>query len=216
MVKAILEGRKTVTRRVVTRYNSSFGGTIGGWPALDFSQSRVDGIGSNLQYLHVPNPEWETTHRVFPKYDPGDVLWVRETWNRVTVINSSTFESRSEYRYKADFKGTLIKGHDRFKPSIHMPKEACRIRLEIQSIRVERLHDITEEDAIREGIEELLQSRAQRAINGRAFRDYSKSPEMFNDPLPPKESFRTLWESINGTESWKANPWTWRIEFSKI
>lgn len=202
MVRAILEGRKTVTRRMVTKYNSSFGGTIGGWPNLDFSKAYVDGDRSHLQYLHVSNPEWGTTHRVFPKYDPKDILWVRETWGRVFCVNSNTYEGQMKFKYKADLKGEPIKGHDKFKPSIFMPKAACRLRLEIQSIGVERLHDITYADVRKEGIE-----IRQMQLYGLDTEERDKLARIH---------FGILWKKINGAESWNTNPWVWRIEFKKL
>lgn len=209
MVQAILEGRKTVTRRVVTRYNSSFEGTIGGWQSLDFSKAWVDGDRASMQYLHVPNPEWETSHRIYPKYDPKEILWVRETWGRVVHVNSTTWESKDGYRYKADLKGEPIKGHDKFKPSIHMPRAACRLRLEIQSIQVERLHEITEEDAFKEGIDAENEDYC-------AAEHYQLGGSPIEGGSPARFAFIALWQRINGAESWNANPWVWRTEFEKL
>jgi len=96
-----------------------------------------------------------------------------------------------------------------------MPKKACRLFLEITSINVERLHDINEEDAIAEGIERI----------GPKFLDYDNNSNLsklakkeFAIPLlnSPINSFKTLWTSINGIESWNANPWVWAIELKRI
>lgn len=216
MVKAILEGRKTVTRRVVTARNSSFSGTFGGWPSLDFSQAYVDGDKSQYQYLHVPNPAWETSHRVGPKYDKGDILWVRETWapfNGDCGIGCEYGCHCPTYIYKADYDDTEVI----WKPSIHMPRAACRLRLEIVSIGVERLQDITEEDAIREGIEPdpLGPDSIDGGVlyPGLRFYNYADVGYRYVKPL---ESFQSLWTKINGPESWNANPWVWRIEFKVI
>lgn len=116
----------------------------------------------------------------------------------------------------------------RLRPSIHMPKEACRIYLKIVSVKIERLQDISNEDAISEGIEGLLADRANfgcRAAGMFLYRDYSrKDNSLKNYPHNgfdnPKTSFETLWESINNDPEkpeahWSANPWVWVIEFKK-
>ena len=91
-------------------------------------------------------------------------------------------------------------------PAIHMPKVACRIFLEIISIRVERLEDISHDDSISEGIERMPIELW--------WKNY------LNHPLPgvsnPRESFISLWKSINGNDSWESNPWVWVIEFKRI
>lgn len=204
MVKAILEGRKTVTRRMVTKYNSSFEGTFGGWPSLNFSNAHSDG-DTYLQYLHVPNPEWGTTHRVFPKYDPKDILWVRETWAYVAFAGED-----NGYVYRAtDPDWETMEGW-KWKPSIFMPRAACRLRLEIQSITVERLQDITEEDAVREGAPMYVPGHGVITQS-----DINSDPGYLNF-INYRMGFEHLWFSINGYESWNANPWIWRIEFKKL
>jgi len=101
----------------------------------------------------------------------------------------------------------------RWTPSIHMPRWASRITLEITSVRVERLQDISEADAIAEGIERLdYQGQT-------SWRDYSLNDEwaaispMLDSPIA---SYKTLWESLNGKGSWDLNPWVWVIEFKKV
>lgn len=241
MVRANLQEIKTITRRVVTKYNSSFSGTFGGWPSLDFSNAYVDGNRNSIdaiEYLHVPNPEWGTTHRIFPKYNPKDILWVRETfangYNGCLDPNIGKEEKDFTLRYWL-FKDGSQKysdgsyfpdtkqgnepsfGNVKWKPSIFMPREACRLRLEIQSIGVERLQDITEEDAIKEGIEpdplgpDSIDGGVQ--YPGLRFYNYAKVGYRYVRPL---ESFQSLWVMVNGRESWDANPWVWRIEYKKL
>jgi hypothetical protein len=102
-------------------------------------------------------------------------------------------------------------GDKRNQPNIYLSKEACRLKLKILSIRVERLHDITEEDAIREGVGAGFQ------MNG-GWPDYTRIVngicEVTQDCA--RMSFATLWISINSQESWDSNPWVWRIEFEKL
>lgn len=172
MIRAILSGRKTQTRRIIK-----------------------------------PQPE------PLPKCPYGGIgttLWVRETWR------SALSETHQCYAYRADLKyrcGKAIpKGSENispWKPSIHMPKDAARIFLEISEVRVERLHDITEDDALDEGIEEL---------NGDGPNRYTihmpQDNAHYNAPTA-KEVFQTLWQSINGEESWENNPWVWVMSFEK-
>lgn len=174
MVKAILEGRKTMTRRIIKPQ---------------------------------PNDNWETEEgESILKYCPygeiGDVLWVRETFS----INN-LFANGIKYTYKADLSEdvNLLK----WKPSIFMPKEACRIWLQIADIKTERLQDISEEDAIKEGVEKLIKF-GQPA----GYKDYLNVPEI--GFTTAKESFRTLWISINGEESWNQNPWVWCVSFKRL
>lgn len=199
MVKAILEGRKTVTRRIIKVQ-----------PDADsyFEMKLQDGVLEIDYNQGDKNPKIEC-----PYGKPGDVLWVRETWSK---IHYEGVDENPTYIFKADWTGDAVKGI--WKPSIHMPRAACRLRLEIVSITVERLQDITEEDAIREGIlfydDEII---------GRRFKDYVSDSRGYGHPevdyatvSTAKESFQSLWTSINGPESWNANPWVWRVEFKKL
>lgn len=207
MVQAILEGTKTQTRRVLK--------------PQPIDNTEIDGNffdGKSRGYVKVDShPNWrEQFVFEFSKYQPGDVLWVRETFRR--VMDMETNEQWIEYAadnpepiYECDGDGFKLFNRDGtpkmlpFKPSIHMPKTACRIFLKIKTVRCERLQDINEDDACREGIE---------LIDHNCFRNYDESnPYQFlEDPIG---SFKSLWQSINGGESWDANPWVWVIEFER-
>jgi hypothetical protein len=222
MVQAILEGRKTVTRRVIKdKYITEMLSLIEDDGIMDEGKEKIKLIYSEWaddDSDEVHKPEWlacddggDCVYPIGQGYGrEGDVLWVRETWYQAFTSD----ERQNGYVFKADFPDA--KPSWKWKPSIFMPYSACRLKLKIESITVERLQDITEEDAIREGVEELLQSRMQLTENGRAFRNYLTPRQMFNDPMTARESFRTLFESINGTESWSRNDWVWRIQFSKL
>lgn len=165
MVRAILEGRKTQTRRVIR----------------DNLLSRFDDL--NLDSYSDRNPSYETEcgqlvlmTDLCPYGQVGDRLWVRETWAYCPY--------RDCFFYRAD---NFSEDKFKWKPSIHMIRAASRITLEITGVRVERLQDISEEDAIAEGM----------------------NPEL------PRAKFRFLWESINGKGSWNLNPWVWVIEFKQ-
>lgn len=161
-----------------------------------------------------------------PYGSPGDRLWVRETC-RAEAIGD---EGLCGVRYVADGQFMPIantrEASDRWVqlysyrgmegatvPPIHMPRWASRITLEITGVRVERLQDISEADAIAEGIDGAF------VEGGRYWRNYSLSDaEAMCAPMLnfPTESYRTLWESINGPGSWDANPWVWVIEFERV
>jgi hypothetical protein len=208
MVQATLADRKTVTRRTV---------------GLDMINQDPDKwkiyyIGN---YYKGQNVFWvmfqhlESRKRVSIKCPygiKGDKLWFRETWALQKYFNGLTEECFPVY--KADFDGPVSWN---WKPSIHMPKTAARIWSEVSELRVERLHDITEEEAIKEGIEPLLASGAQLATHGRLYKHYTEHNDgIFGTGLRPIKSYNTLWESINGPESWELNPWVWVESFKVV
>jgi hypothetical protein len=214
MVKAILEGRKTVTRRVMNpqhETDSEIG--VGTFHLVVHGR---DGIQPGPEVFGAICDDGEFCLKS-PYGQPGDILWVRETWAVDWEIGeNSRGEGPSPFFYKATDEHPFKNG--KWKPSIHMPRAACRLRLQIKSITVERLHDITEEDAIREGVQS-----AEFEILGKCYRDYYGSASEYGHPdydfptvATAKQSFETLWMSINGKESWEFNPWVWRIEFEKL
>ena len=159
MVRAILDGRKTQTRRVVD---------LKKYPQYPDKLDSLDAIFSTFP-----------CQSGCPFGQVGDRLWVRETW---------ATDDRKNFFYRAD--GETYNAGLKWKPSIHMPRAASRITLEITGVRVERLQDISEEDAIAEGI----------PYQGNAF-----------DTIG---AFSDLWNSIYGT--WDQNPWVWVIELEKV
>ena len=193
MIRAIIEGRKTQTRRVVKpppEENSH--GSVLWWD------------GDELLT--------ESTYRC-PYGAPGDQLWVRENWKTLKGWDSVPPSSLPSYDdpipvcYPADCYCDPviadIESWGRVRPSIHMPRWASRISLEIVSVRVERLNVITEEDAIDEGVDLRRLSGCQDGCAS-------------CDDRTPTETFRDLWQSINGPESWGSNPWVWVVEFRKM
>lgn len=192
MVQAILDGRKTQTRRIVK--------------------------DSMLQENENEFKEEEFLKATIKKpINKGDILWVRETWfptrydfKELLQSGITSLSKGNIIKYKADNDYDPIKdcvGRS-WKPSIFMPKEACRIFLEVTNDRVERLQDITEGDAKAEGVEKLSNPKhVQR------WKDYLIGREFLTSPM---YSFKTLWQSINGKESWKQNPWVWVYEFKQV
>lgn len=185
MVKAILDGRKTQTRRIVK--------------------------DKNLQENKNEYKEEEfLLATIKSKINKDDILWARETFAfaPLDLESKKHYPELSDYIYKATFNSTTIK----WKPSIFMPKSACRIFLKVTNVRVERLQNISEQDAIAEGITEYAYGY---------WRNYESSfsggrPKTGVDYRKPIESFRSLWQSINGKESWKGNPWVWVYDFELI
>jgi hypothetical protein len=193
MVKALLNGSKTQTRRVVKPqplnelHNDSL-----------FPRS----IDSKLKNWNGETIEGQSREWKCPYGKVGDVLWVRETFRLTDFLHPS--DENYGYIYKASENGKNWQESDpnwKWQPSIFMPYEACRIKLEITNIRVERLHDISESDAIAEGIE----------YSDRFFKDYTCNVKHFFDE--PKKSYLSLWQKINGKESLDSNPFVWVIEF---
>lgn len=136
----------------------------------------------------------------------GDILWVRETFAYSDDLDEpywykQNFEEEYNEEYLDRMKGI-------WKPSIHMPKEAARIFLEITNIRIERLKDISDSDAKNEGVELKIYPSQN------FYRTYTM--EGIYDEFTAKDSFETLWIHINGSDSWYSNPWVWVIEFKQI
>ncbi len=175
MVRAILEGRKTVTRRIA-----------------------------------------RPGHKVCPYGVPGDGLWVKETHAlfkesaQVGVAYAASCVA-GEFDYVTPDGAVERRIVRRWRPSIFMPRWASRITLEVTDVRAERLHDITEEDAQREGVRPFFESfqgigRDQRITSGELAADAEH-----------RAAFAVLWDEINGDRvPWASNPWVWRVEFRRL
>lgn len=186
MVKAILEGRKTSTRRIVKPQPKQ---PIPLGFVIDSTEKKNVGCfgwgkckqGGEIDYAKPP-------------YEIGDMLYVRETWQEWT----------GGYAYKAggDYPQSFI---DKWKPSIHMPKEAARIFLKIISIRIERLQDITEKESKSEG--------ASKAF----YDNYSYRVSHDNEFDNYRDGFIEIWNNCyKWPQYWEANPWVWVIDFERV
>lgn len=186
MVRAILDGSKTQTRRVAKGVAAVH--SVTGEPL-----AKLDSAGPRVSC---------------PYGQPGDRLWVRETWAyHVQAIGSVTDED-GPWVYAADGSFALqSRLCDRWRPSIHMPRAASRITLEITGARVERLIDISEADAVAEG--------CTKNHNG-YFWGGPHAVSGLKQMATAKSAYKDLWESINGPDSWAANPWVWVVEFKRI
>lgn len=196
MVQAILDGRKTCTRRLV-------------------------------RFLPGENPQWTGYIRdglmlyngrnepciIKAPYQPGDTLYVRETWCGLPVNEAGHMRGHTIYYYKADGELRPKGWRGTWHPSIHMPKEASRIWLKVTDVRVERLQEITPKGAESEGVGNLF------------YDDIGYGEKNYGTEVDPeygiaKEQFAWLWEStIKKSDldryGWDANPWVWVIEFER-
>ena len=201
MVQAILEGRKTQTRRL--HGLDEIKKNPNDWTFYYFSKD------DKRTFAHFRKQEDNKIKSIFgtSPYQIGDILWVRETWQTTWNENKKSWDTiyKADGGYWIDDDGIM-----KWKPSIYMPKEAARIFLEVSNVRVERLKDISEEDAIEEGIEIIHYAENILPV----FRNYLLKEK--KGTLNPRLSFRTLWEKINGEDSWNANPWVWVYEFKVV
>jgi hypothetical protein len=188
MVRAILDGRKTQTRRVVKSL-------LGVGKVTEFDKSETLGWDYTFRDKRDRWNDLSLSQLVerCRHGKPGDRLWVREAFRLAPLGNGP----RDEFGRPAvtHFRSTdsHLFPNVKWKPSIHMPRWASRITLEVTGARVERLNDISRGDAMAEGCPHSNLAYGQN----------------------PCDWFHELWESINGPESWAANPWVWVIEFRK-
>lgn len=194
MVRAILEGRKTQTRRIVKHIPSL------GWPENWCHRAKTYRLKQLIGDYR----------RFCGSRQPGDGLWVREKWRTVACLDylpPRLLGTRSPVQYAdmSTVRGdqvTKYSMYGKWRSSIHMPRWASRITLEIVNVRVERLQDISEEDAKAAGSEMELQETL---------------PNQAGDDDPwYTGGFINTWNYIHGPGSWDANPWVWVIEFRRV
>ena len=203
MVRAILEGRKTVTRRAVKIQPRSKG---------DIGSYRL-----GQPFIRHPDPTKRNPECPYGR--PGDRLWVREAWAADAQLDSIKPRDLSHgepIAYPADGSirqtGCAMISQGRTRPSIHLPRWASRILLEITDVRVERLQAISEQQALAEGI-------APHPRGG-----WHWHPHDVHDMDDWHQfgfttaywAFHDLWVGINGCENWDANPWVWSVEFKRL
>ena len=218
MVRAILSGKKTQTRRIVKPHRSDdafclqdFNDGNGWWPYRSY-----DGESPFMDGNEYPIP--------CPFGAVGDQLWVRETWQyydwtedgmpciRYATGNQTMWAENADESAEdqweilsrpANYNIDNRASDRKWRPSIHMPRWASRITLEITSIRVERLNDISEDDALSEGAIPINCDHVRQTCN---------EIGCYGDTA--KAAFRGIWESTGG--NWEANPWVWVIEFKRV
>lgn len=240
MIRAILADQKTQTRRVVRPSGSLLAMS---WSPLHPERGLRVTTRTGKHSTHT-GPVGEALSAC-PYGQPGDRLWVREThrvkaWNEVAsarveyradgsedcldvltddydawILQRTAIWERAGARVRADGLLPEPPGGVPWTPSIHMPRWASRLTLEVTSVRVERLHDITEADARAEGVD---WSRPEPY--GEKWDDDREDPREVGYPPAgasfARDNFRRLWSSINGPESWEANPWVWVVGFRRV
>jgi hypothetical protein len=212
MVRAILNGRKTVTRRIIKPHNvavakrNNYQQRDGLW--IDFTTDNPDNKGHIKDYS--VSPCWSSIDYYINHYAPyqiDDILYVRETWmnpcEECTCIDCNGCIYGAGYRYKVDYR--IKDDIEKWRPSIHMPKEAARIWLKVTNVRVERLQDITDDQAKAEG------------ANCKDGKNIGIEEKMSRTAI---DRFKEIWDStIKKSDidryGWDANPWVWVIEFER-
>ncbi|MFY1029108.1 hypothetical protein [Pseudomonas asiatica] len=191
MVRAILSGQKTVTRRAMKHQPQKAPvDVVDGVPSWDSPTNYAGEVQMNTQ-----------RGKPCPYGKPGDRLWVREAWAQINVAQApgDSWVVYRECDNRTDYGGP-------WKPSIHMRRRDSRILLEVTDVRVERLQDITEDQARGEGI-----------TDGGCTNCGHNEPCGCDCPSPSAvDSFVYLWQQINGPKAWDANPWVWVIEFKRV
>lgn len=225
MIRAILEGRKTQTRRILKiTPPDNWNPVVGRYNPTVIDRRGVEQPGAECFGAS------DESYGCKIRWAPGDRLWVRETWARNDDMPTGTPHGAV---YKAD------PGHDhdvsKWTPSIYMPRWASRITLEVTEVRVQRVQEISEEDAIAEG---LITQEGDGGGAGAGFKwngtgyhggTRGKWGMCFHvaaanglcsckvgGPSPSQCAYRELWESINGADSWNANPWVAAITFRRL
>ncbi|EPK0124602.1 morphogenetic protein [Klebsiella variicola] len=204
MTRAILDGRKTQTRRIMKVQPSEDFTPMNMALETDYkARWYTPGVVDKDGYLQPASKEVfgvsnENEGYSCPFGAVGDRIWVRETWARYNIDQNS-----HDIAYRATTPADWPE-EGRWRPSIHMPRWASRILLEITDVRVERLNSISQEDAQAEGME----------LTG--WRPTYSDPDSGGEVMTPYDNFAELWSSICGDESWKANPWVWVISFKRV
>lgn len=206
MVRAILEGRKTQTRRTVKpqpRYDLPI--KVGPYYPTIFLKDGEEAAGKETFGAYDLEGEWGTKS---PYGKPGDRLWIRETCNLSLAKDAVMYlDAGGKLAPSAPAGSESWAREWKTCPSIHMPRWASRITLEITSVRVERLQNISEEDAKAEGLMRGCKDGqlVKFGLSDWPWTDYRKDP---------REAFENLWRQVS-PDSWAANPWVWVIEFKR-
>jgi len=198
MVRAILAGTKSQTRRVV-KPQPAFIESSGRWTWPIPKTKAAKGCCTSVC---TASREWYEylLPEQLPYGQPGDRLWVRETWR---VFGGREYEYQQEQRavkYRAELLDAIEYLQAEWRPSIFMPRWACRLLLEVASVRAERLQAISEADAVAEGVDAVTMADVPRQAT------WSR-----------RDDYRQLWDSLNKARGygWDVNPWVWVIEFKR-
>ncbi len=226
MVQALLEGRKSQTRRVV-KFGDKDTKSIQRATSLEWDMRRADDRmplfdtwgPQKAHFLFKQPSKYNNSDIVFALQCPygqvGDRLWVRETWAVFQLESEGGHKEFPNILYRADNSTKLLVNQVvwkyntpklKWRPSIFMPRWASRITLEITDIKVQRLWEITEEDAIAEGV-----------LSEEGIKYWNEHPLSFATKTSPKDEYARLWDNLNIKKyPWYLNPWVWVIEFKRI
>ncbi|MBC5078961.1 ASCH domain-containing protein [Klebsiella quasipneumoniae] len=202
MVRAILDGRKTQTRRIMKVQ-----------PVLNGNFYEVFGAAWSKGMKSIPALPGHSLSTRCPFGAVGDRIWVREAFrvhSRATDVATLVYKASERNSWTEQTHRVPVAvcnkpaTPEKWTPSLHMPRWASRILLEITDVRVERLNAISQEDAQAEGME----------LAG--WRPTYSDPDSGGEVMTPYDNFAELWSSIYGDESWKANPWVWVISFKRV
>jgi hypothetical protein len=245
MVRALLDGTKTQTRRIV-KFHRANGREY-------FVCSRTSG-GVCVCGMGEHGPVWnpyagaptqplpqDRINAACPYGAPGDTLWVKETWAaqdvKLRTVKPTEIPEHERINYAADYTADDMDGLGPWRPSLFMRRWMSRITLEIVSVRVERLKAISEEDAVAEGVTptyshagydittDLINCFIVEGFVGgipKAGDEWQGMKVEHVQPRPARQirtardEYRRLWNRINGSESWDANPWVWVVEFRRV
>lgn len=212
MVRALLAGTKTQTRRIapIDRLDiKDHGDGFVSW-AVGFTKpmGKIRSVASYSGSLVTVDQARSIIASQFCPYgQPGDKLWVREAFRLCAEADATPpRNTHAAYRIWYEADAPHQPGSGKLRPGMFMPRWASRLTLEITSVRVERLQSISGADAIAEGLDFVPDGAAAHGIKGLA-------TSWSNDP---RKSYSALWVSINGPESWEANPWVWVVGFRRV
>ena len=223
MVRAILADRKTQTRRVVkTQPGPEWNEIICGHyvPTKINKRTGEEYPGEEVFGFADADNGW-----ICPYGQPGDRLWVREKWKPTGLMAlhpTRLSKLCGEFAYAADENQKERNRLILWRPSIHMPRWASRITLEVTSVRVERVQEISESDAIAEGVEPNINSGYVNYLwhgnDDITQKQIDSWPWQYSNYHDAKGSFSSLWEKINAQRGygWDVNPWVWAVEFKRI
>jgi hypothetical protein len=212
MVQALIEGRKTMTRRTkgLEKFNLSP-------DRFRFDGLDEEGVSYYMEHLNENGKETENYFEIIPPYKVGDVLWVRENYytasnwdhwkpSMLKSVNVKVFFVADSPNY--DIPRPLSRG--KIRPCIFLPKEYSRIFLKVKAVRVERLQDISDEDAKGEGAKDSFNYDEIKMLEGLG--NWNIPKPFFNHQF----GFLSIWCKINGCKNWLENPFVFVYEFEII
>ena len=207
-VCALVDDRKTHSRRIVNARKSAEGLVLSPGIGYDIASEHQESLAIQGYELTKHDDGLFTVIPPCPYSQPGDLLWVRESFRNARsgapIYRADKAKSMGMDEYSDRHK---------WKSSIYMPRWASRLTLRITDVRVERVQDISEDDAVAEGLRVVKEDDAILWYSGLATEDWGGWSELWQ-PDDPVAAYRDLWESING--NWDENPWVWVLEFEVI